>query len=180
MLLRDPSGYLFEVLLNAKMDGFHPFLHIRAHFPSPRHRPDGHPRCAGFRCQSAGHGILVSPKARLGVNGECLVKNSIATHSVAGFGHGALNHDTLEGVQNGGMAVESYKEAIASNTTSERKQEIRRQLLQYCKLDTFAMVMLYQFFNERESAPSAFNVCPTFLLLPDARTSGLVSTTVIL
>ena len=68
LLLRDPSGYLFEVLLNAKMDGFHPFLNIRAHFPSLRHRPDGYPRCAGFRSQSAGHGILVSPKARLGVN----------------------------------------------------------------------------------------------------------------
>ena len=68
LLLRDPSGYLFEVLSNAKIDGFHPFLNIRAHFPSLRHRPDGYPRCAGFRCQSAGHGILVSPKARLGVN----------------------------------------------------------------------------------------------------------------
>ena len=65
-----------------------------------------------------------------------------------------LSYDTLEGVQNGGMAVESYKHAIAPNTTPERKQEIRRQLLDYCKLDTFAMILLYQFFTGRE--PSSF------------------------
>ena len=36
------------------------------------------------------------------------------------------------------MAVESYKEAIAPETTQERKQEIEIQLLEYCKLDAFA------------------------------------------
>ncbi len=61
-----------------------------------------------------------------------------------------LSYDTLEGVQNGGMAVETYKEAITPATTPERNQEIRRQLLEYCKLDTFAMVKLYQFFSGRE------------------------------
>jgi hypothetical protein len=57
-----------------------------------------------------------------------------------------LSYDTLEGVQNGGMAVESYKEAIAPATTPERKQEICRQLLDYCKLDTFAMVRMWERF----------------------------------
>ena len=45
------------------------------------------------------------------------------------------------------LAVDSYKEAIASNTTLERKAEIRRQLIEYCKLDTFAMVRMWEFFK---------------------------------
>lgn len=62
-----------------------------------------------------------------------------------------LSYDQLEGVQNGGMAVEVYLEAINSNTTLERKQEIEKQLIEYCKLDTFAMVKLYQFFRPEPS-----------------------------
>ena len=58
-----------------------------------------------------------------------------------------LSYDALQGVQNGGMAVESYKQAIAPNTTSERQAEIRQQLLDYCKLDTYAMVRMWEFFS---------------------------------
>ena len=46
-----------------------------------------------------------------------------------------LSYDTLEGVQDGSMAVESYKEAIAPATAPERKQEIRRQLLESSRLE---------------------------------------------
>ena len=62
-----------------------------------------------------------------------------------------LCYDQLDGVQDGGMAVETFKEAIAEGTNPERKQEIERQLLEYCKLDTYAMVRLWQVFSDRNS-----------------------------
>ena len=60
-----------------------------------------------------------------------------------------LSYETLEGVQNGGMAMDAYIEAIHPDTTFERKNEIERQLLAYCGLDTFAMVRLWQFLAGR-------------------------------
>jgi hypothetical protein len=60
-----------------------------------------------------------------------------------------LCYDQLDGVQDGGMAVDAFKEAIAKGTNPERKQEIERQLLEYCKLDTLAMVRLWQVFSGR-------------------------------
>ena len=58
-----------------------------------------------------------------------------------------LSYTKLGGVQDGEMAVEAFKEAIAHETTVERKQELEQQLLEYCKLDTFAMVRLWQVFS---------------------------------
>jgi CRISPR/Cas system-associated exonuclease Cas4 (RecB family) len=58
-----------------------------------------------------------------------------------------LSYDSLEGVQDGGMAQVVHQEAIAPETTPDRKEEIRKQLHEYCKLDTFAMVRIYQFFR---------------------------------
>lgn len=55
-----------------------------------------------------------------------------------------LSYQNLEGVQNGGMAMEAYLEAIHPETSPERKNEIEKQLLAYCNLDTFAMVRLWQ------------------------------------
>lgn len=60
-----------------------------------------------------------------------------------------LSYEALEGVQNGGMAMDAYLEAIHPATTSDRKAEIERQLLAYCGLDTFAMVRLWQFLSGR-------------------------------
>lgn len=60
-----------------------------------------------------------------------------------------LSYDALAGVQNGGMAMEAYLEAIHPDTTAERKEEIEQQLLAYCGLDTFAMVRLWQFLAGR-------------------------------
>lgn len=57
-----------------------------------------------------------------------------------------LNYRDLEGVQDGGMAMEAFLEALHPQTTSERKQCIHDQLLAYCKLDTYAMVRLWQVF----------------------------------
>ena len=58
-----------------------------------------------------------------------------------------LSHGDLEEVQHGLAAVEAFKEAIAPKTSTERKEEIHRQLLEYCKLDTLATVKIWQFFR---------------------------------
>jgi hypothetical protein len=60
-----------------------------------------------------------------------------------------LRYDALDGVQDGGMAMEAFLEAIHPNTTAERKTQIEQQLLAYCKLDTYAMVRLWQVFASR-------------------------------
>jgi hypothetical protein len=64
-----------------------------------------------------------------------------------------LSYEQLEGVKDGGNAMEAYLEAIEPDTTPERKSEIERQLLAYCRLDTFAMVRLWQFFSGRNEPP---------------------------
>ena len=63
-----------------------------------------------------------------------------------------LSYEKLAGVKDGDMAMTAYGEAIRPATTPERKAEIERQLLAYCRLDTFAMVRLWQFFNGRDEA----------------------------
>lgn len=61
-----------------------------------------------------------------------------------------LSYSNLEGVQDGGMAMSSYLEAIHESTNAERKTEIMQQLLEYCKLDTLAMVKLWEVFSGRK------------------------------
>lgn len=58
-----------------------------------------------------------------------------------------LDYALLDGVQNGGMAMEAYAEALAATTTPERKAEIERQLIAYCALDTLALVRLWSAFS---------------------------------
>jgi hypothetical protein len=53
-------------------------------------------------------------------------------------------------VQDGGMAMTAYQEAISPLTSDARKEEISVQLLAYCSLDTYAMVRLWQFFAGRQ------------------------------
>jgi len=60
-----------------------------------------------------------------------------------------LSYESLQGVKDGGMAMEAYLEAIHCDTTTERKGQIEKQLLDYCGLDTFAMVRLWQFLAGR-------------------------------
>jgi hypothetical protein len=61
-----------------------------------------------------------------------------------------LRYDALDGVQDGSMAMNAFHEAIAAGTTTARKVEIERQLVQYCGLDTYAMVRLWKFFAGRD------------------------------
>lgn len=58
-----------------------------------------------------------------------------------------LSYSALEGVQDGGMAMNAFLEAVAPQTSAVRKNEIERQLLDYCELDTFAMVRLWSAFT---------------------------------
>jgi hypothetical protein len=58
-----------------------------------------------------------------------------------------LDYAVLEGVKDGGMAMEAYAEAIAPETTSARKAEIEKQLTAYCALDTYALVRLWSIFS---------------------------------
>ncbi len=58
-----------------------------------------------------------------------------------------LSYDQLDGVQDGYAAGEAFLEAIAPETTAERKKVIECQLSEYCKLDTFAMVKLWKLFT---------------------------------
>ncbi len=60
-----------------------------------------------------------------------------------------LSYDQLTGVQDGGMAMAAFTEAISSDTPPDRKAEIESQLLAYCELDTLAMVRLWQLFTGR-------------------------------
>jgi len=58
-----------------------------------------------------------------------------------------LSYDSLDGVADGGMAVDAFREAIASETTEKRRLEIKRELRAYCHLDTLAMVRLWELFQ---------------------------------
>ncbi len=58
-----------------------------------------------------------------------------------------LNYGDLDGVQDGGMAMDAFLEAIARQTSAARKDEIEQQLLAYCALDTYAMVRLWAEFT---------------------------------
>lgn len=60
-----------------------------------------------------------------------------------------LRYDALEGVQDGGMAMDAFLEAIHPETWPTRQAQIQQQLLSYCKLDTYAMVRLWQVFAGR-------------------------------
>lgn len=58
-----------------------------------------------------------------------------------------LNYANLVGVQDGGMAMEAFTEAIQAITAANRKQEINEQLLAYCEQDTWAMVKIFEAFT---------------------------------
>lgn len=60
-----------------------------------------------------------------------------------------LRYDALDGVQDGGTAMDAFLEGIHPNTSADRKAQIEQQLLDYCKLDTYALVRLWQVFAGR-------------------------------
>ena len=58
-----------------------------------------------------------------------------------------LNYSELEEVQYGLGAQDAYLEAIDCATIEKRRQIIRRHLIKYCKLDTYAMVAIARYFE---------------------------------
>ena len=58
-----------------------------------------------------------------------------------------LDYADLDGVRDGGMAMDAFLEAIAPETDAARKAEIERQLLDYCALDTYALARLWALFS---------------------------------
>jgi len=60
------------------------------------------------------------------------------------------HHGHLQEVQDGGMAMDAYLEIISPDTDAERKVYLTRELEEYCKLDTLAMVKIARFFQGLE------------------------------
>ncbi len=58
---------------------------------------------------------------------------------------GGKDYSDLEEVQEGGEAQSAYAEAIAPGTIPERKVALERALLEYCKRDTDALIILSRF-----------------------------------
>lgn len=57
-----------------------------------------------------------------------------------------MDYANLEGIKEGAGASEGFIEAISSSTKPERKAELQKQLLRYCRFDTEAMAELVRFF----------------------------------
>ena len=61
-----------------------------------------------------------------------------------------LAYENLEGVKEGGAAMAAYLEAISPAADDARKEEVRKQLLEYCALDTLGLVRLWRVFSGRQ------------------------------
>lgn len=57
-----------------------------------------------------------------------------------------LSYSQLDGVQDGGMAMDTFVEALQPHTPPDRKSQIENQLLAYCQQDTWAMVKIFEAF----------------------------------
>lgn len=61
-----------------------------------------------------------------------------------------LRFDELQEVQDGTGAQMAYAEAIDPATPADRRDALRRALLDYCELDTLSLVRLVEFFGTRD------------------------------
>jgi len=59
-----------------------------------------------------------------------------------------LAYNSLD-VADGGMAQEAYRELLHPETSADRASKLRQDLLDYCERDTWAMVRLAHFFQNR-------------------------------
>ncbi len=60
-----------------------------------------------------------------------------------------LDYKQLDEVQDGGMAQAAYLEMVHPEAPAERRTQLASSLLEYCKLDTLAMVRVARFFEGR-------------------------------
>ena len=58
----------------------------------------------------------------------------------------SLNYHNLEQIHNGSEAMSAF--ATLNEYSEEEQLKIRNNLLDYCKLDTYAMVKIWQKLNE--------------------------------
>ncbi len=58
-----------------------------------------------------------------------------------------LSYKTLH-VQKGDQAIERWEKLIDIETSQKEKDQIEKDLLEYCKMDTFAMVEIYRFLKK--------------------------------
>jgi hypothetical protein len=58
-----------------------------------------------------------------------------------------LDHARLAGVRDGHMAMLAYVEAIQPDTAAPRRGQLRAELLEYCRLDTLALVHIHDFLS---------------------------------
>ena len=58
-----------------------------------------------------------------------------------------LDYENLEGVKRGDQAMAAFRKM--PSMSEEEKQQVRNQLLEYCKLDTYAMVMIMRKLKEQ-------------------------------
>jgi hypothetical protein len=58
-----------------------------------------------------------------------------------------LDYAQLGTVRDGSDAQAAYLEAIEPATTRARREQLRRDLLEYCRYDTLAMVEIVAFFS---------------------------------
>jgi Domain of unknown function(DUF2779) len=77
-------------------------------------------------------------------------------------------YEELEGIKDGGMAMEVYVEAIDPSISATRKAAIERELKAYCALDTEAMIRIWEVFagarepERRRGAPIAVIAPPHY------------------
>ena len=61
-------------------------------------------------------------------------------------GDSELSYENLDSIHNGSEAMNAY--ATMTELPEEERIKIRKSLLDYCKLDTFAMVKIWEKLNE--------------------------------
>jgi hypothetical protein len=63
-----------------------------------------------------------------------------------------LSYEALDGVKEGGMAALAYQKAIHPDTLPAEAAALKKQLTAYCRLDTLAMVRVWQHFRAARRA----------------------------
>jgi hypothetical protein len=66
---------------------------------------------------------------------------------------GMPSYEDLDGIKEGEAAMVAYHEATNAETLDARREQIREELLAYCELDTWAMVMLTRALGAARPAP---------------------------
>ena len=78
-----------------------------------------------------------------------------------------MSHANLEEVTDGMAAQRAYLEIITPGTDHDRQEDLRKKLLNYCGLDTMAMVMIAEVLARSPSLSLGNMCCRTSqLLLP--------------